>query len=740
MAKFQKQRKDVTSFEEIPTEMIDALVSTEDRDFYQHVGVNPKGILRAGIQDLFHHSYDQGGSTITQQLVKNQYLTTGKTLERKMTEAIYATAVEQKLTKKQIITSYLNNSDFIYNSFGVKNAIETYYGESIESFKKEDRVTRIAKSALLIGLLNSPTQFNPFTNPDKALARRNIVINNMKVVNYISKDEYDKAIEKPLMVLDKPKVVHDDEKKQYPEFVSYVLEEIRQHYHLNSVTDAQYIGMNVYTSFDPKVYNIIRNTVQNADLFPADAKDGEQVETAVSVVNPKNGEIMALTGGRQAPGFLELNRAYQFQRQPGSSIKPLLDYGPAVESGKFNPWSVLPDNQGMDFGGGYSVHNFGHVQYGRLTMTQALTLSENVPAVYLLSQTGINYAKQFAEKQGIKFAPEDKYLPMALGGLTNGVNVLQESDGYQGFANGGYRIPAHAIRKIVSNTGKVDYRAPDQLSEQYRTMKPQTAEYLKYMMRNGVQEGTGMQANVPGSFIAGKTGTAEFPGLDGRNRDLWFTGFSNTFVASVWMGFDNPSPEKSFDNTQTSWLSARIFGQIAQQLLEMYPSPLDGYQPPSEPSQDGSTSNQNNDIAQIALKGQFNSKDSKVSLSWNSVNNANLWIYRDGVVVKRVNSNTYDDTTVDNDNNYIYQIVAYDKDTNQKIGESNSLTISTAKNNSGTESQQGDNSKNNGNQNDSQDLSSISSNPADNIDNKTTTDTQSTTNNTKTESVKDKKN
>lgn len=668
IAKFIKERKDVTEYEDMPKEIEHALISTEDRDFYDHVGINPKAILRAVIHDIKVGSFDQGGSTITQQLTKNIYLTTGKTLDRKVKEAIYATAIESQLSKKEILTYYINHSDFVYNSFGIRNAIETYFGQTLDEFKAEDRVNRIAKSALLMGMLQSPTQYNPFVFPEQAETRRNIVIHNMLVENYITKEEYDEAIKKPLLVLDNPKYVHDDEKMLYPEIVSYVLEEIRQQYGLESVEEAKYVGKNIYTSFDPKVYELIRKQLENKELYPADAKDGTQVQAAITVVNPKNGEILALSGGRQAPGFLEFNRAYQGQYQPGSIFKPIISYGPAFESGKFTPDSIVPGNSGYNFGGGYTVRNFGGANYGNIPVRRALAVSANVPAVYMLQQTGINFAFNFAEKQGIKLTDEDRYLPVAIGALSNGVNTLQMTDAYQGYSNGGYRIPAHIIKKIVNHNGEVEYEAPTKTSEKYRTMSKDTAKWMKDIMREGVLSGTSTQANVQGQFIAGKTGTAELAGFSGRNQAIWFAGYSESYVATVWMGFDNPNKVRSFSNTETSWLAARMFGQMGKDMAKLYPSPLENYKAPEieKPK-----------LMEMKIEGYYAEEDKKVILWWDGPADSNYKIYRNGELLHETDWDSFENITIKPGETYTYKIESYDKYTDTQTGVSNEITITT---------------------------------------------------------------
>jgi len=668
LAKFVKERKDVTKYEDIPEEMEQALLSTEDRDFYEHVGVNPKAILRAVVHDVKVGSFDQGGSTITQQLVKNIYLTSGKDLGRKQKEAIYATILEQELDKKQILTYYMNHADFIYNSFGVKNGIETYFGQSLEEFKQSDKIERIAKSALLMGLLQSPSENNPFIYPDNAMSRRNIVIHNMMVQHYITKDEYDAAIKEPLLTLDSPRIVHNDEKMYYPEIVSYVLEEIREKYNLESVDEARYIGKSIYTSFDPKVYEIIRKNIQRAELYPNNASDGAQVQSAITIVNPANGEILALTGGRQAPGFLEFNRAYQGQFQPGSSFKPLIAYGPAIESGKFTPWSRVPGNSGVSFNG-YTVRNFGGQNYGSaIDLTTALTKSANVSAVYLLQQTGIQRAKDFAAKQGIVLADEDRYLPIALGALSIGVNPLKMADAFQGFSNGGYRIPAHIIKKVVSPDGKLEYEAPSAVSEDYRTMTATTAKYMKFMMRNGVLNGTGRNANIEGQFVAGKTGTAELAGARNRNRDIWFSGFTNTFVASIWMGFDNPNVTHSFSNQDTSWIAARMFNAIGAEVSKLYPSPLDSYKEPEK---------QTVKVQDFKLEANYSDSNKNVILSWDFPTAAKFKIYRNGELLHQTTNKTFENITIKQGETYTYKIEALDESSSEKVGSSNEVTITT---------------------------------------------------------------
>lgn len=659
IGKFRKEQRDVTAYEEIPIEVIQAVVSTEDREFYNHPGINVKAITRAAYA-IFQADGDivQGGSTVTQQLVKKTYLTDEKKLDRKIKEAVLATSLEKQMSKNEILTNYLNHIFYGEQAYGIRSAVETYFGQTLEEFKQEDRITRIAKAALLGGLPQLPTSHNPYYHPDSAKQRRDAVLANMWTVGYITEDEYKQAKEKPFLILEKPNVAHDEVLK-YGEIVTYVLEETAKLLETD-FEGAKYSGLEIYTSFDPTVYTAIRDTLAKDNLYPGNSPSGVAAQTSVSIVNPKNGEILALSGGREAPKFTELNRAYQSKRQPGSSFKPIIDYAPAIESGKFHPWSVLVDEAGYTFPGNYQPKNYSGKGNGKMTMVDALRASQNIPAVYLLHNTGIDYAIRFAERLGITFTDADRYLPIALGGLSEGVSTLQMADAYQGFANGGYRIPAHMVKRMVNTEGEVVFEAPSELTDSYRVMQPQTAEYMKYMLQNAVRSGTGTSAQIQGELVGGKTGTTD------KNKDLWFTGFTSEFAMSVWLGYDNPESING-----GSYMAAKFFSEIGKEVAKTYPDGDVVFTTPKKITPKVET---------FELKGSYNEKGKVVSLSWENVEDTTYELYRNGkVIAKDLKKTSYKDTELEEGQTYEYRVVGYNNYTNFETHKSNSLSFEVEK-------------------------------------------------------------
>lgn len=661
MASFYQDTKDQTKYEEIPEEIIKGFVATEDREFFEHAGINVRAIARAAVAVVkAKGQFVQGGSTITQQLVKTIYLHNGKTLERKQEEAIYSTVLEKMMTKEEIITNYLNHIFYGQQSYGVKDAVDTYFGESLDEFKKEPRINRIVKAALIAGMPQSPSELNPYANPEAAKNRRNTVLLNMRVMHYITDDEYKKAINMPFMVLKKPNIQTNQVK--YPEFVSYVLSEAAEKLH-TELDGAMYSGLKIYTSFDPEMYNTIRNKFKDDSLFPKNASDGTKVQGAGIFLNPNTGEIYALTGGREETGFLQFNRAYQLKRQPGSTIKPLISYGPAIESGKFTPWSSVVSRNGACFGGGYCVK--GGSSSERVSMEYALTQSYNVTSVWLLQQVGIKNAREYAHRLGIELTDEDRYLPIALGGISKGLAPINMADAYQAYANGGYRIPAHAIKRMVNKDGEVVFKAPNVLKEGNKVIKPQTAEYMKMMMRSVVLNGTGRNANVPEQFIAGKTGTTEVPwkGSSG-NKDIWFVGFGSDFVGAIWMGFDNTDQNHYLNDY--SMTAAKMFGAIATEVTKKHPSPLSEYKRPEQ---------EKPEIKTINLTATLDKENKKVLLSWEGKEDTSFQVYRNGEMIGETDGSTFENKKVEIGENYTYQVFGFDKDSDFKTYQSNIVTV-----------------------------------------------------------------
>ena len=663
LAKFFKDRRSLAIYEEIPTEIIDALISTEDRMFFQHAGINVRSISRAAIRIFQAGDIVEGGSTITQQLIKRTHLTAAKTLERKQQEAIYATILEQNFSKEEILEMYLNQVEYKYKAFGVKDAMMTYFGHTFEEFKKLPREERIIKSALLAGMVQNPSRIDPFQDQERALKRRDLVIENLKNTGKITKQEYEMTIGKPLMVLDKPLREFNEEKFDNFEVVHYALFETANKLKtdIESVMDS---GYDIYTSFDMGVYKIIREEYSKDSYFPDDASDGTKVSSAAVYLNPKNGEIIGFTGGRKEVSeneFLGFNNAFMMTRQPGSTIKPIISYGPALESGKFGRYSLLADDKGHSFPGGYVVKNWDNGGRGKVTMEEALRQSWNIPAVWTLQQVGVKYAVDYAKKLGIDFTEETSGLSMALGGVDNGVSPLEMADSYQAFANGGIRTPAHAIRKIVDSNKKTLYELE---IEKEPIINPQNAQEMKEMLQIGVSRGTSTRAQIDGYTIGGKTGTTQHPFINGANKDIWFVGFDEEYVlGAIWMGFES-SKYALYDGSK---LPAKMYSKMTEKIIKYL----------EEKTPDDQKRVEVKDID--GLTSTVDEENGNVQLKWNEYGENVVYnIHRDGVLIKQTDSLEFLDENLD-DGEYYYRMIVTKKDGSAVIAQSNRVKVDVKK-------------------------------------------------------------
>lgn len=651
IAKFREEKKDVTAYEEIPVEVMQALTSTEDRAFYEHAGINVKAIFRAGAAVLKSGGdYVQGGSTITQQLVKQIYLTDEKSIDRKIKEAVIATELESEMSKNEIIKNYLNHVYYGNGAYGIRKAIETYYGMTLEDFKALSKEERIVRAALLGGIVQLPSENDPYSNPDGAKKRTAVVLGNMKSMGYITEEEYQKAKEQGLQILDKPNIKHDDQLINNGEITSYVLSEASESLNLTQ-EQVRFGGYEIYTSFDPKAYQAIRQNFEKNSLNAT-----SDSEVSASIVNPKTGEILALSGGRKAPGYTEYNRAYQGKKQPGSSMKPIIVYAPALESGKFTPWSSLVNQKGTTFELGYKPKNSNGGGSGKISMIDAIKHSQNIAAVYTLDKVGINYATDFVEKLGIRLSESDRYLPIALGGLSEGVNTLELTDAYQGFANGGHRVEAHIIKRVVDNQGDNIFEPNTKLSEDNRVMKKSTAEYMENMLQNAVISGTGQNAKIEGELVGGKTGTTD------SQNNIWFSGFTSEFVMTVWMGYDQ---EKALP--VGSYVAANMFSKIGTDLAKYYPDGDRKYEPLKK---------KDDDMKSISVSVDLDEKNKKLKLSWSKEKETEYTVYKDGKEVKTgISRGEFSDSKLEEGTTYIYTVVGYNKYTDIETHKSGEIEV-----------------------------------------------------------------
>ncbi len=481
------------TIEQIPNELIHAVIATEDQQFYKHAGINYMGIARAIFQNTMNGEIVAGGSTITQQLAKNVFLTHERTYTRKVKELILTKKIERTYSKDEIIERYLNQIYFGEGAWGIQRAAHTYFGKDVSELT-------LSESAMLAGLIKAPSVLSPFKNMDKSVERRDLVLSLMEKEGYISQNELEKA-KSQVIVLEGKKI--DEYKGKYPYYVDHIINEAIKKYGLteNEVLSG---GLHIHTELNPKIQNSVEQVYKDEEMFPNSPKD-QLLQSGAIFINPSTGGISALVGGRGEHTFRGFNRATQLKRQPGSAMKPLAAYTPALEQG-FDIADRLKDSP-INING-YQPMNYDKRFRGEVTMYEALVHSYNVPPVWLTERMGLKYSINAVERFGISLKEEDYTPGLVLGGMSEGVSPLLMAQAYSAFPNKGVRIEAHAIQKIVDADGEVIGKWH---SNATKVTDPTVAQKITFMLRGVVEEGTGKNARVNGWEIAGKTGTTELP-------------------------------------------------------------------------------------------------------------------------------------------------------------------------------------------------------------------------------------
>ncbi|MEW6047722.1 MAG: PBP1A family penicillin-binding protein [Bacillota bacterium] len=516
------------SIDEIPRVMQQAIIAVEDADFERHRGVDLRAILRALWVDLRSGSIVQGGSTITQQLAKTAFLTNDRTLSRKIREAVLAIELERRYTKEEILEAYLNQIYFDEGAYGVEAAAQTYFGKSI-------RDVTLAEAALLAAIPRSPVNYNPYRNPDRALARRNFVLDRMVEVGYISPRAAREAKAQPLGVI--PRRSAPEATASY--FVDYVLQDLLDRYGKEGKEMVYAGGLKVYTTLDLNLQRAAEEIAQDTDslrILYRDERGLPQPQIAIVTLDPKTGDILAMVGGRGDNN--KYNRAVLATRQPGSAVKPFI-WVAAIDRGLATPATVIidePQSFVLPNGEPWTPENYDEIYRGPVTLRTALEQSINMVAIRLLQRVRPEVVMEYMEKMGITTLvrgpgePNDMNLSLALGGLTKGVTPLEMAAAYAVFASGGIYSKPRAILRVEDANGLV----LEQVRPRQRVVLPEISTYLVTdMMWGVVANGTGKPARLPdGRPVAGKTGTTE----DFTNA--WFVGFTPDLVTTVWIGND----------------------------------------------------------------------------------------------------------------------------------------------------------------------------------------------------------
>lgn len=531
------------SLDKISPNVADAVLSTEDRNFYHEYGFSIKGMVRALLLNLKNRIMGSsdiagGGSTLTQQLVKNAFLSQEQTISRKAKEIFIAMQVENTYSKKQILAMYLNNAYFGNGVWGIEDASEKYFGVHASQLT-------VPQAATIAGMLKNPNGYNPKDHPAESRQRRNVVLTLMKDNGKLTQEQMKSYQDSPMITSDNYQY---DSGYRYPYFFDAVIDEAIKKYGL-SEEDIMNRGYKIYTTLDQNYQSTMQTDFADSSLFPYDADDGTRAQGASIAIDPKTGGVTALVGGRNdSHVFRGYNRATQLVRSPGSTIKPLAVYAPALQHG-YHYDSMVEDKYQAYGSNKYSPKNATGTYQGKIMLYQALAESKNTTAVWLLNKIGVSEGYRSAEKFGLKLSDSDKNLSLALGGLEKGVSPMTMASAYSAFANEGVKYDAHFIRRIVDASGKTIVDEED--ADSTRVVSEKVANEMTSMMIDVYKNGTGVSAKPYGYTIAGKTGSTQGNGVDptAADTDRWYIGYTPDVVLATWVGFD--SNKNSIENAGT---------------------------------------------------------------------------------------------------------------------------------------------------------------------------------------------
>ena len=531
-----------------------AVIATEDRSFYENSGINYQRTILA----ILTLGKSGGGSTITQQLAKNAFLTQEQTITRKAKEFFLALEINKKYSKDEILTMYLNHAYFGNGVWGVEDASQKYFAISAAELNLE-------QAATIAGMLKGPEIYNPYYSLENATNRRNTVLQAMVDANYIDQATADAGMQVNMANYLYDNYAGKQSSYSYPSYFDAVIAEAIDRYGLKE-SDIINNGYRIYTEMDQNSQASMQVIYNDESMFPSSAYDGQSAQAASVALDPKTGAVRALVGrinSSENATFRTFNFATQSQRSPGSAIKPLVAYAPAVAAG----WSINKelDNQTTNYNG-YSLENYIGTTSEPVPMYQALAQSLNLPAVYAVNELGINRAFEYGKKFGLNMDSVDRVLGVALGSGVS-TNPLQMAQAYSAFANGGVMQDAHLISRIETANGKV---LASHKGSSKRVIDQAVADKMTSMMLGTFTNGTGYSADVYGYDIAGKTGTTETSFDVNLINDQWIIGYTPDLVISQWVGYEK-TDENHYIDGSTSWMAPVVFQTVASSLLQYTP-------------------------------------------------------------------------------------------------------------------------------------------------------------------------
>ena len=589
IADLGSEKRESASTDEIPIILVNAITSIEDKRFFTHRGIDVYRIMGAAINNLRHNS-TQGGSTLDQQLIKLAYFSTNtsdQTLKRKSQEIWLSLQMERQYTKQEILTFYVNKVYMGNGYYGMKTAAKSYFGKELGDLS-------VAQAALLAGIPQAPTQYDPYTNPDAAKERRNTVLNEMYEDKNISKEEYEQA--KATDVSDG--LLPLTNKASYEPYLDNYIKQVIEQVSTEANADIYSAGLDVYTNLDPDIQKYIWNVYNSNDYI---AYPDDKFQVASTIIDVTNGRVVAQLGSRHQDENIALgtNQAVQTDRDWGSTMKPITDYAPAIEKRVYtNTGTTVYDTPYNFPGTSTPVYNWDRKYYGSISLTYAIQKSRNVPAVKALQATGLEYAQSFLKDLGIEY-PEMFYSNAISSSTTSsdpkyGASSEKMAAAYASFANGGTYYKPSYIKSIKFEDGST--KSYD--SKGVEAMSPQTAYMMNSMLKQVLTGGTATEAYVPGTINAGKTGTSNYSDDEyyqvqkesGVYTDLivpdeTFVGYNTKYAMAIWTGYENrKTPLYGSDLN----IAKQIYGLTSRYLNQMYGAGSKDFDMPSGVYNNGS--------------------------------------------------------------------------------------------------------------------------------------------------------
>ena len=559
------EKRDLITSEQVPQLLKDAITSIEDKRFYSHMGIDPIRIAGSFLRNAKAGQITQGGSTITQQLVKLAVFSTKKedqTYKRKIQEIMLALQLERNYSKEQILTYYLNKVYMANNVYGFGTASHYY-------FNKELSELSLPQVALLAGMPQAPTSYDPYANADQAKERRDLVLYSMKENGKITKEQYDQAVATPItegLIAHNNNVDSNDKALVYDSFVTMVLKEVQEKTGLDPYND----GLTIETTIDSKAQQRLYDIVNTNDYIQY---VNDKIQNAVVMLDTKTGAVRAVNGGRKQTTLLGYNRATDNSRSTGSTIKPVIDYGPAIEYLNYSTGQTIMD-QRTTYSNGVELNNWDFSHKGAMTLRTALVYSRNTTALQTFKAVGEKDIKSFLNNLDIQIKNDGQDYLVESNSIGADISPIKMAAAYATFGNYGTYSKPYTVRKVTTRDGQVTEFKP----EQKQAMKDSTAYMITDVLKDSFKYGFATQATIPGLPTAAKTGSSNYTVEQKRAMgasdyediipDSWFIGYSTDYTISAWTGYDNPYEQGGGVDTTEQEYSRMIYYYLMKYMAE----------------------------------------------------------------------------------------------------------------------------------------------------------------------------